>query len=74
MHHHEDGAGDDTGGGPRRPGARSDSERVEEVADRIKRSIDGAIPEADPVFLDITDRPAPAARESPAATGERGGA
>jgi hypothetical protein len=51
-----------------------DSERVEEVVDRVKRSIDGAIPEADQVFLDITDRPAHAARESPAATGERGGA
>ena len=29
---------------------------------------------ADQIFLDITDRPAEEARESPAATGERGGA
>jgi len=51
-----------------------DSERVEEVADRIKRSLAHAVPEADEIFLDITDRPAHEARESPAATGERGGA
>ncbi|WP_234341475.1 cation diffusion facilitator family transporter [Streptomyces sp. NRRL S-646] len=51
-----------------------DSERVEEVADRIKRSLAQAVPEADEIFLDITDRPAREARESPAATGERGGA
>ncbi|WP_437096523.1 cation diffusion facilitator family transporter [Streptomyces sp. enrichment culture] len=54
-----------------------DSERVEEVAVRIKRSIAGVVPEADQIFLDITDRRAPDAREaweSPAATGERGGA
>ncbi|MGV4890009.1 cation diffusion facilitator family transporter [Streptomyces viridosporus] len=54
-----------------------DSERVEEVAVRIKRSIVGIIPEAEQVFLDVTDRHAPDAREaweSPAATGERGGA
>ncbi|GAA2543762.1 MULTISPECIES: cation diffusion facilitator family transporter [Streptomyces] len=54
-----------------------DSERVEEVAVRIKRSIAGVVPEADQIFLDVTDRHAPDAREaweSPAATGERGGA
>ncbi|MFI9543938.1 cation diffusion facilitator family transporter [Streptomyces sp. NPDC052016] len=51
-----------------------DSERVEEVAVRIKRSIAGAVPAAHQVFLDVTDRPAQEAGESPAATGERGGA
>jgi cation diffusion facilitator family transporter len=51
-----------------------DSERVEEVAVRIKRSIARAVPEADQIFLDVTDRPAQEAQESPAATGERGGA
>ncbi len=48
-----------------------DSERVEEVAVRIKRSIASTIPEAGEIFLDVTDREA---AESPAATGERGGA
>ncbi|MFI2759118.1 cation diffusion facilitator family transporter [Streptomyces echinatus] len=51
-----------------------DSERVEEVAVRIKRSLARTFPEADQVFLDVTDRPAGEAGESPAATGERGGA
>ncbi|MEU7357597.1 MULTISPECIES: cation diffusion facilitator family transporter [Streptomyces] len=51
-----------------------DSERVEEVAVRIKRSLAQTFPEADQVFLDVTDRPAGEARKSPAATGERGGA
>ncbi|MFF1548485.1 cation diffusion facilitator family transporter [Streptomyces sp. NPDC058291] len=51
-----------------------DSERVEEVAVRIKRSIAGVVPEADQIFLDVTDRPAREAAKSPAATGERGGA
>ncbi|MGX4687967.1 cation diffusion facilitator family transporter [Streptomyces sp. JNUCC 63] len=52
-----------------------DSERVEEVAVRIKRSIARTVPEADQIFLDVTDHPAEEeARESPAATGERGGA
>ncbi|MFF6879309.1 MULTISPECIES: cation diffusion facilitator family transporter [unclassified Streptomyces] len=51
-----------------------DSERVEEVAVRIKRSIARTVPEADQIFLDVTDRPAREAAESPAATGERGGA
>ncbi|MET7475929.1 cation diffusion facilitator family transporter [Streptomyces sp. NPDC005648] len=51
-----------------------DSERVEEVADRIKRTVADSVPEVDQIFLDITDRPAREARESPAATGERGGA
>ncbi|GAA4324681.1 cation diffusion facilitator family transporter [Streptomyces venetus] len=51
-----------------------DSERVEEVAVRIKRSIARTVPEADQIFLDVTDRPACEAAESPAATGERGGA
>ncbi|GGT22885.1 membrane protein [Streptomyces chromofuscus] len=51
-----------------------DSERVEEVAVRIKRSIARTVPEARQIFLDVTDRPAQEARESPAATGERGGA
>lgn len=51
-----------------------DSEQVEEVAVRIKRSVARIVPEADQIFLDVTDRPAEEARESPAATGERGGA
>ncbi|WP_190076463.1 cation diffusion facilitator family transporter [Streptomyces daghestanicus] len=51
-----------------------DSERVEEVAVRIKRSLANTVPEAGQIFLDITDRPAREAHESPAATGERGGA
>ncbi|MFJ4466580.1 cation diffusion facilitator family transporter [Streptomyces sp. NPDC089424] len=51
-----------------------DSERVEEVAVRIKRSIGRTVPEADQIFLDVTDRHAGEAAESPAATGERGGA
>ncbi|MGV9574613.1 cation diffusion facilitator family transporter, partial [Streptomyces nigra] len=51
-----------------------DSERVEEVAVRIKRSINHTIAEADQIFLDITERSAREAQGSPAATGERGGA
>ncbi|GAA3166386.1 cation diffusion facilitator family transporter [Streptomyces virens] len=54
-----------------------DSERVEQVAVRIKQSIARGVPEADQIFLDVTERGAPEAREaweSPAATGERGGA
>ncbi|MFJ3506706.1 cation diffusion facilitator family transporter [Streptomyces luteogriseus] len=51
-----------------------DSERVEEVAVRIKQSIARTVPEADQIFLDVTDRLAREAGESPAATGERGGA
>ncbi|MGQ4386768.1 cation diffusion facilitator family transporter [Streptomyces sp. SAS_270] len=63
-----------------------DSEHVEEVAIRIKRSVARTVPEADQVFLDVTDartareavRQGPAgqadAEGSPAATGERGGA
>nr|WP_099055035.1 cation diffusion facilitator family transporter [Streptomyces fodineus] len=51
-----------------------DSERVEEVAVRIKRSLAQRFPAADQIFLDVTDRPAGEAGESPAATGERGGA
>lgn len=51
-----------------------DSERVEEVAVRIKRSIRSTVAEADQVFLDVTDRATREAHESPAATGERGGA
>ncbi|MGW7378224.1 cation diffusion facilitator family transporter [Streptomyces sp. NPDC054794] len=51
-----------------------DSERVEEVAVRIKRHIARTVPEVDQIFLDVTDRPAGEACESPAATGERGGA
>lgn len=51
-----------------------DSEEVEEVAVRIKRSVADAVPEAEQIFLDITDRAAQEAAESPAATGERGGA
>ncbi|MGW3955837.1 cation diffusion facilitator family transporter [Streptomyces sp. NPDC004752] len=51
-----------------------DSERVEEVAVRIKQSLAGAVPEAGQIFLDVTDRSAGEARHSPAATGERGGA
>ncbi|NEC84344.1 cation diffusion facilitator family transporter [Streptomyces sp. SID12501] len=51
-----------------------DSERVEEVAVRIKRSVARAVPEAGEIFLDITDAAANEAAASPAATGERGGA
>ncbi|MEQ8144936.1 cation diffusion facilitator family transporter [Streptomyces sp. OP7] len=51
-----------------------DSERVEQVAVRIKRSIVRTVPEAEQVFLDVTDRGAVEAWEGPAATGERGGA
>ncbi|MFE9675512.1 cation diffusion facilitator family transporter [Streptomyces sp. NPDC006259] len=51
-----------------------DSERVEEVAMRIKRSLAAIVPEADQIFLDVTERPAREHDESPAATGERGGA
>ncbi|MFF9156353.1 cation diffusion facilitator family transporter [Streptomyces sp. NPDC014846] len=54
-----------------------DSERVEEVSVRIKRSLARTFPEADQIFLDVTDRTDGDARETqkgPAATGERGGA
>lgn len=59
-----------------------DSEEVERVADRIKRSIAHTVREAELIFLDVTDAPvrhegagkARGADESPAATGERGGA
>ncbi|MER5347434.1 cation diffusion facilitator family transporter [Streptomyces mirabilis] len=58
-----------------------DSEQVEEVAVRIKRSVAHIVPEADQIFLDVTDAGAAraaargdVAAESPAATGERGGA
>ncbi|MFJ8533671.1 cation diffusion facilitator family transporter [Streptomyces sp. NPDC093591] len=51
-----------------------DSERVEEVAVRIKRSIGHTVAEADQIFLDVTERSAHEAQGSPAATGERGGA
>ncbi|MFJ8196621.1 cation diffusion facilitator family transporter [Streptomyces sp. NPDC096152] len=51
-----------------------DSEKVEEISVRIKRSIARTVPEADQVFLDVTDRRTERERESPAATGERGGA
>ncbi|WP_330260883.1 cation transporter [Streptomyces murinus] len=51
-----------------------DSERVEEVADRIKRSLAATFPAADQIFLDVTDSVGGEARQSPAATGERGGA
>ncbi|MFD8804720.1 cation diffusion facilitator family transporter [Streptomyces sp. NPDC059597] len=52
-----------------------DSERVEEVAVRIKRSVAQTFPDADRIFLDVTDRDgATGTQESPAATGERGGA
>ncbi|QOV40572.1 cation transporter [Streptomyces ferrugineus] len=51
-----------------------DSEQVEEVAVRIKRSIGRTVAEADQIFLDVTERSAREARGSPAATGERGGA
>ena len=51
-----------------------DSEHVEEVLVRIKRSLSRSFDEADQIFLDVTDRSAREAQESPAATGERGGA
>ncbi|MEU8934011.1 cation diffusion facilitator family transporter [Streptomyces sp. NPDC048409] len=51
-----------------------DSEEVEEVMVRIKRSLDEEFGETDQIFLDVTDRLAQEVREGPAATGERGGA
>ncbi|MGY5011167.1 cation diffusion facilitator family transporter [Streptomyces sp. 900105755] len=51
-----------------------DSEEVEEVLVRIKGALAETFHEADQVFLDVTDRSAQEAHESPAATGERGGA
>ncbi|MEV6760306.1 cation diffusion facilitator family transporter [Streptomyces sp. NPDC051105] len=51
-----------------------DSEEVEEILVRIKRSLDREFGETDQIFLDVTDRSAREAAESPAATGERGGA
>ncbi|WP_322725964.1 cation diffusion facilitator family transporter [Streptomyces spongiae] len=56
-----------------------DSEEVEEVSVRIKRSITDTVPEAEQIFLDVTEassrrHTATEAAESPAATGERGGA
>ncbi|WP_372443773.1 cation diffusion facilitator family transporter [Streptomyces adelaidensis] len=61
-----------------------DSEDVEQVAVRIKRSITHVVPEADQIFLDVTEKAerggrgvqaekAEKAEKSPAATGERGG-
>lgn len=50
-----------------------DSERVEEVAVRIKRSIVRVVPEASQVFLDVTERGAVEAWEGPAATGNAAG-
>lgn len=50
-----------------------DSERVEEVAVRIKRSIARVVPEAAQVFLDVTERGAAEAWEGPAATGNAAG-
>jgi cation diffusion facilitator family transporter len=51
-----------------------DSEEVEEVLVRIKGALAESFHEAGQIFLDVTDRSAREARESPAATGERGGA
>ncbi|MEU9158373.1 cation diffusion facilitator family transporter [Streptomyces sp. NPDC048417] len=51
-----------------------DSEEVEEILVRIKRSLDREFGGTDQIFLDVTDRSAREAAESPAATGERGGA
>ncbi|WP_181807169.1 cation diffusion facilitator family transporter [Streptomyces shenzhenensis] len=51
-----------------------DSEDVEEVLVRIKGALAETFAEAGQIFLDVTDRSAQEARESPAATGERGGA
>lgn len=51
-----------------------DSERVEVVADRIKRSLARTFPDVGQIFLDVTDGSPGGAAESPAATGERGGA
>ncbi|MFD5758314.1 cation diffusion facilitator family transporter, partial [Streptomyces sp. NPDC127044] len=57
-----------------------DSEEVEEIAVRIKRSVAHTVPEADQIFLDVTDAGAQqdaargnAAAESPAAPGGRRG-
>lgn len=55
-------------------GEASDPEDSDLVAARIKRSIARTVPEAGEIFLDVSDRHANEARESPAATGERGGA
>ncbi|MGW5606631.1 cation diffusion facilitator family transporter [Streptomyces sp. NPDC003753] len=58
-----------------------DSEEVEDVAVRIKRSLTQEVPQADQIFLDITDASTRSASrnpgthpKSPAATGEHGGA
>lgn len=57
-----------------------DREEAEEVAVCIKRSIADTVPEAEQIFLDVTEASAcrrdttPGAADSPAATGERGGA
>ncbi|MER6534871.1 cation diffusion facilitator family transporter [Streptomyces sp900105755] len=51
-----------------------ESEEVEEVLVRIKRALAETFHETDQIFLDVTDRSAREAYESPAATGERGGA
>jgi cation diffusion facilitator family transporter len=53
-----------------------DSEEVELVAVRIKGSIAHLVPEADQIFLDVTEKTGPGERagEGPATTGERGGA
>ncbi|MGV9245642.1 cation diffusion facilitator family transporter [Streptomyces sp. NPDC003710] len=53
-----------------------DSEEVEEVAVRIKRSVAHTVPETHQMFLDITDAPTRAAERregGPAAAGEHGG-
>ncbi len=54
-----------------------DSEEVELVAVRIKRSVSRLVPEADQIFLDVTDaraaRRAAGHESGPATTGERGG-
>ena len=57
-----------------------DSEEVEDVAVRIKRSVARSVPEADQIFLDITDAATraqarrPGHGDGPAATGDHGGA
>ncbi|MER6351682.1 cation diffusion facilitator family transporter [Streptomyces sp. NPDC001634] len=57
-----------------------DSEEVEDVAVCIKRSVAHTVPQADQIFLDITDAPTRAEarrkgrEDGPAATGEHGGA
>ncbi|WP_128374730.1 cation diffusion facilitator family transporter [Streptomyces cavernae] len=54
-----------------RPGL--DSEEVELVSERIKRSVAQVVPEADQIFLDVTEAPADQSDRPQAGTGRRAG-